>query len=169
MRLPLSVLFCFALVLLVQSRSIANEYDELADQIAKRLGRVELNIPFGSGSDLNSKRDIAVLNLQLEEMRLKYARELQLESEGIAAANQVQLARTAYERIQVLLAARVNRVAELLPLLEGQRKLANTIHDQVFARVMSIEHPVGSIENSADSMKPAPSEWPGKPPGTKAE
>lgn len=133
---------------------------EPCEEVARQLSKNELVPPQGYGKTQESVKDIAILTLQLEEMRLKYARLLQLNAEGVTAANTLQTARAGYERVQVQLAGKVNNVKQVLRKIIEQRKLANDLQVSM-AAAFGRRSQVAEI---APAKKPAPSEIPGKPP-----
>ncbi len=123
------------------------EADKYIERLVADLKAAELHILPGDGTGPALVRDIALLGLQAEEMRLKYARQLQLQTEGIVSANQTQTARSTYERVQIMLAAKKNRVKEALGRLEIERRIANRFVES-FAK---------SLVDTCTNKLPAPS------------
>lgn len=134
--------------------------EEPGEKFARDITAFEMHVTPGTGSSETQKKEIALLCLELEEMRLKYARQLQLNAEGIVAANAVQTARADYEKVQVQLASKFNGVKQTIKALEKQRKLANDFQKTI---ATSLGHGREISERTALD-KPAPSEKPGKAP-----
>jgi len=139
----------------------SDSQSEPCEEVARELAKFESVPPQGYGKTKEQVKDIAILTLQLEEVRLKYARFLQLNAEGVTAANTLQTARAGYERVQVQLAGKVNNVRAVLNKIIQQRKLANDLQKQMAVAFGRKSHDVAEV---APAKKPAPSELPGKPP-----
>lgn len=125
--------------------------DQCVDELANQLAKLEVTVPLQTSGNPVLLRDTALLGLAVEELRLKYARQLQLQAEGIVAANQVQSARAEYERAQVQLASKRNKVPDALKRLIDQRQLANEF----------IQTYASQMQTTTNSNLPAPSAVPG--------
>jgi hypothetical protein len=94
------------------------------------LKKAEISIPPSFGTTTESKKDIAILTLQIEDLRHKYATMLQLQSEGITARNNVLSARLAYEKAQLQLAAKAKLVISTMSMIQKQRTIADSLQTE---------------------------------------
>ena len=157
-RIATSLLLIF--IIFSPATALADDLDtEAAVKIAKQLKESEFYLPFGSGSSEAARKDIALLDLQLEEMRTRYARQIYLNALGIAPALQLQITRCAYERVQVQLAGKVNRIRDIPARLVKQRAIANASQKEIAAARGKHE-----IYSGSPLKKPAPAKHPGAAP-----
>lgn len=89
-----------------------------------RLQQAELNIPIPSTGRTEAAKDIALLTLEVEEMRNRYATALELYAEGIKPPSYALTARAAYEKVQVQIAGKKGLVSESMAAIHRQREIA---------------------------------------------
>src|SRR5262249_6468631 len=104
------------------------EPDQQTSRIISQLKANETNL--SSQENNNHKGQIALLRLQLDEMRDRYATDVELNAEGITSANKMKISRAAYERVQVQLAAKLNKIDQTLSAIKRQRAVAQAMLDQ---------------------------------------
>ena len=122
------------LLFTIDPRPLKAMLDQQEATLAKnraQLRQAEVNIPANAGLGTNAAKDIALFSIQLDEMRKQYARKMYLNAEGITAAKDVDVARAAYERVQVMLAAKRKKVKEALDAIQEERHLATELQQSI--------------------------------------
>jgi len=110
-------------LLIVCSFPLAVSAEE-GDDIAELIRRTELKAPSKIRLSDKKLKEVALLSLDVEAKRQKYARTLDLYLERIGADKDCDQARIDYEKAQVALASKWNRTREVLNIIRKQEKLA---------------------------------------------